>query len=145
MLEGRVNMNTLTTPRPSTRQLSGTSHPIGDNTDNVAFNLPTRALYVLKTFLKGSNRSAFIRSAIAEAIQRKDTWSGLAFRAAVGLKNFAQSLWSPLPHAEKASVCQESASATPEHPVPCGGEKLIADANDEFDNEAVNFIPKTKE
>ena len=83
-------MNTL---KLSTRQLYGRSHPIGDDTENVCFNLPKRGLAILNKIAK-PNRSECIRQWIAEGIQKRDTWSGLAFRAAIGFKAYLCSIFS---------------------------------------------------
>jgi hypothetical protein len=102
-------MNTTLTTR---NIFKASSHAIGENTTNVAFNLPDRAFDILNDVAK-PNRSALIRSWIADGIQKRNRFAGLAFRAAIGLRDFAKSIFTPnASPSEKAAVFQESASAT---------------------------------
>lgn len=137
-------MNTLTSNNIRSR-FSVTSHAIGADSENVAFNVPRRAFKVLSDFLHGRNRSAKVRQWIAEGMQREDTWYGLAFRAAVGLKNFTQSIFTPAPPKEAADVFTaevEALKVAIKHPERMtGGAKIAADAIAEFESED-NFIPK---
>ena len=141
-------MNTTTLPRCSRPIFGKTTHAIGADTENVTFNLPRRAFKVMNEFLKGKNRSDNLRRYIAEGIQREDTWSGLAFRAACKIGDKAKDFWAVItsrnvPLEEKAEVFNQKpepiAVNLPEHP------RVIAkDCLSEFDNDATNFIPSEK-
>lgn len=78
-------MNTLTL-NSRRRVFKVVGHSIGANTENVTSNFPNDAVRVAEPFWK-SNRSDFIRRAVAEKIQRINVWSGLAFRATCRLSN----------------------------------------------------------
>jgi hypothetical protein len=69
-------MNTLT------RSAFKTSHAIGENTENKAFNWPHRAAQIFREFVTG-NHSDWIRDAIAEKLERESKGAALAFRAAI--------------------------------------------------------------
>lgn len=131
-------MNTLT-QRSTRRQLFSSGNPIGENTENVAFNIPKRAFQVLCDFCANKNRSAKIRQWIAEGMQRENTWSGLAFRAACKLSTSIKSLFHGKPE-ELAETWQADVSAHKPENV-CGGEKIIADAIGEFESPE-KFIEK---
>lgn len=133
-------MNTLTQNRVA---FNTASRPIGENTTNVAFNLPDRAFKILNDCAK-PNRSALIRAWIAEGIQKRNRFAGLAFRAAIGLKNFAQSIFSNAPYAEREAAFQAGVEAVKEkvaNDVPTGGAKIVSEAVEEFADES-KFIPK---
>lgn len=117
-------MNTLTQNRIT---FSTASRPIGADTENVTFNIPRRAFKILNDVAK-PNRSALIRTWIADGIQKRDTWSGLAFRAAIGLRNFAQSIFTPsLTPQERQRAFEASLEAAKEakNDLPTGGARLI--------------------
>ena len=91
-------------------------NPIGENTENVAFNIPKLAFKVLCDAVRGQNRSAKIRQWIADGMMRENTWSGLAFRAACRLSNEIRSIFAPGSPLEKAADFEKDV-ATVQPPV----------------------------
>jgi hypothetical protein len=126
------------TLRTTHRVTYGSGNPIGENTENVAFNIPKRAFQVLCDFCANKNRSAKIRQWIAEGMQRENTWSGLAFRAACKLSTSIKSLFQGKPE-ELAETWTADVSA-PKPESVCGGEKVIDCAVEESADD--KFIPK---
>lgn len=119
-----------------------TSHPIGANTENIAFNLPDKAAEILKGIAK-SNRSQFIREAVAHEITRINRWTGIAFRAAINLKvAIFKSIHAPLPPAELQPILEQDLEAQKaEQQEPKPNDKLAEDSISEFADDR-NFVPK---
>lgn len=127
---------TLTASRSTRRPIFGSGNPIGEDTENVAFNIPKRAFKVLGDFMRGQNRSAKIRQWIAEGMTRENNYFGIAFRAACKLSNQIASIFHGT-NEEKAKACESDVATV--QPVVNPGEVPIHGAAEEFNGE--KFIP----